>query len=195
MVDGQMRTSEVRDWYLHHLTGSDDQRVQMLAQMNDCTVPDIRLILDSYGVAPVRDARKRFKALLGMHEKTEPMDPGERGGGHRAVNVKNEDIRTLHAQGLSDYEIGYRLGTTAATIFARRQKLGLMPNRMASHATYALNAVDDERAMKAYKEGLNDREVGEIFGVSPATMHKWRRMHGVPPTNPNRCTNRSTGNG
>ena len=39
---------------------------------------------------------------------------------------------------------------------------------------------EHEARLKLYNQGLNDTEMGHALYLSPATVHRWRRINGLP---------------
>lgn len=52
---------------------------------------------------------------------------------HTTVGEREAAIRQLHAEGLSDAQIGARIGVTASCVFYRRKALGLPANPQWPH--------------------------------------------------------------
>lgn len=57
----------------------------------------------------------------------------------KKIEIDLEKIKELHAQGLSDREIGEKLGGCSATIRTRRIQLGLAPGRRGPRASTSTN--------------------------------------------------------
>lgn len=52
------------------------------------------------------------------------------------------------------------------------------------------SSLDTEKAEKLYMENCNDREIGEILGVSKAVISRWRKREKLPPNYSNYKCNR-----
>ena len=62
----------------------------------------------------------------------------------------DEELIELHKKGLSDNKIGIRLGVTRGNIGKRRWKLGLYPNRKATHGNGKNTKEDMKKARREY---------------------------------------------
>ncbi|MFB6205246.1 MAG: LAGLIDADG family homing endonuclease, partial [Haloglomus sp.] len=94
-----------------------------------------------------------------------------------ARTVSNEAIASLHAEGLSDYEIADRLDSSPSTVQRRRSdELGLSPNGQGGRQKG--RTFDEGTFESLYDEGHTDSEIADELGVSPATVGSLRRARG-----------------
>ena len=89
----------------------------------------------------------------------------------------DEQFLELYRQGLGDREIARRLGVNVGTVWIRRKKLGLPPNRPRGGP----RKFTDEQLLSLYRMGLTDREIAERLGVDRSGVCVRRRMLGLPP--------------
>ena len=99
-----------------------------------------------------------------------------------------DQIAKLYKQGLSDSKIAKAVGCTRLTVFAWRQRNNKptnhpKPQKAASQPDKKKTArnkkIDDDRARELYDSGLDDKEIGEVLGLSPSTIAAWRRRHNL----------------
>ena len=104
-------------------------------------------------------------------------------------NAMHDQIAKLYDQGLSDSKIAKAVGCTRLTVFAWRQRNDKPTNHPKHTQTGKKNPtekreahnkkIDDDRAWELYDSGLDDKEIGEILGLSPSTIAAWRRRHSL----------------
>ena len=90
--------------------------------------------------------------------------------------VSNEAVRKLHAQGLSDYEIADRLGSSASTVQRRRSlELGLDPNGAGGRPGGDVD-FDEWEFGRLYEAGRSDGEIATHLGVSARAVARHREQ-------------------
>ena len=91
-----------------------------------------------------------------------------------ARTVSNEAIASLHADGLSDYEIAERLDASSSTVQRRRaDELGLSPNGQGGRSKG--RSFDEDEFESLYDAGHTDSEIAEELGTTAATVGSFRR--------------------
>ena len=91
-----------------------------------------------------------------------------------ARTVSNEAIATLHAEGLSDYDISARLDCSPSTVQRRRaDELGLEPNGNGGRPKG--RTFDEDEFETLYEAGHTDSEMAAELGVTAATVGSLRR--------------------
>ena len=83
-----------------------------------------------------------------------------------------KQIRELSLQGLSDSEIGRRLGLSRGKVRYIRRKYGIeKPKR---------EAISDEYILQLYKSGMSCNQIAREIGVNPSTVsYRLKRILGV----------------
>lgn len=100
-------------------------------------------------------------------------------------------IAELYEQGLSDNKIAEATGCSRLTVFSWRQRnskptnnpkhtKAVKKNPVEKRTAPSNKKVDDDRARELYDNGLDDKEMGEVMGISPSTLAAWRRRHNLP---------------
>ena len=91
-----------------------------------------------------------------------------------ARTVSNEAIASLHADGLSDYEIAERLDVSSSTVQRRRaDELGLSANGQGGRAKG--RSFDEDEFESLYDAGHTDSEIAEELGMTATTVGSFRR--------------------
>lgn len=92
----------------------------------------------------------------------------------RAFAARARMVREGFEEGLSDQQIGDRLGVAASTVAEHRRKQGLMRPTQPRASSRAEMVVDMAR------RGFTDRQISAATGLSLSTVEKHRRAEGVP---------------
>jgi len=91
-----------------------------------------------------------------------------------ARTVSNEAIASLHADGLSDYEIAERLDVSSSTVQRRRaDELGLSANGQGGRAKG--RSFDEDEFESLHDAGHTDSEIAEELGMTATTVGSFRR--------------------
>jgi len=83
----------------------------------------------------------------------------------------------LYGYGLSDREIGKRIGVTKVTIAHWRKRRGLAPNKQSSKANVLPDKVDKER-LTLWRRGMTDADIAARLGCTRQAIALWRRRNG-----------------
>lgn len=127
-------------------------------------------IADAVGLS--RQAVARWRKQNGLQSKHQPINAG------RPLKMDLEELRRLHAEGLSDSEIAERLGSGRAWVAELRLRMHLpanrhMPNDKERQARY-------QKMMELYQMGLNDAEIARAVFVLTPSVCSWRKKNGLP---------------
>ena len=97
---------------------------------------------------------------------------------HQTRTVSNEAIETLHAAGLSDYEIAAELDSSPSTVQRRRaDELGLSAN--GSGGRPRGRSFDEDRFLSLYEAGHSDAEIAAELGVHDQTVRGYRQAQSL----------------
>lgn len=118
----------------------------------------LQVIADRYGIT-----RERVRQIVGPALMVCPL--AERGN--------NPDrIQELYDSGLTDPQIGRKLGMSKYQIFEWRKLRGLPPQaRIGEFAS----------RMEMYSNGMSDVAIGKVEGVWSTAIAGWRHRRGLPP--------------
>lgn len=104
-------------------------------------------------------------------------------------NTMYDQFAKLYKQGLSDSKIAKEVGCSRLMVFAWRQRNQkptnnpktpkVAVNKQAGERIPSNKKVDDDRARELYDSGLDDKEIGEVMGISPSTIAAWRHRHNL----------------
>ena len=127
----------------------------------------------------------RLSVRLGWLPDTDETDEltGVASGGRWSSGrvVSNDDIRTLHAEGLSDYAIADRLDCSPSTVQRRRaDELDLEPNGTGGVEPGAVS-FDTTAFDRLYRAGETDGEIAEQLGVHATTVGQYRTRQSLEP--------------
>jgi ribonucleoside-diphosphate reductase alpha chain len=112
-------------------------------------------------------------AELSTVESGAPWDPNGA--------VDNSEIRELHAEGLSDYEIADRLDCSASTVQrCRANELGLDPNGSSGRPRGSVS-FDTDAFERLYEAGHTDSEVPDELDCHQATVEQCRMAQSLEP--------------
>lgn len=107
-------------------------------------------------------------------ERPSARPPAVRGGGFARTSVLHErktDVRRLSAEGLTDAEIGGRLGASASAVRNFRQREGILKARPTDW--------DGEAVARWVSEGRSDAWIGERVGASASAVQAFRFKAGI----------------
>lgn len=111
-----------------------------------------------------------------------PVKPPRRRTPSPAYAEKKEALRAqmlqLHAEGLSDPEIGAQVGLSKSAVCAWRKNAALPPNRSSARQDH------DDKVLQLYRQGLTDEQIGPLVGRSSRTIANWRQKHHLPVNPP-----------
>ena len=109
----------------------------------------------------------------------ETVETGALWGENRTVS--NDDIRELHSEGLSDYEIAEVLDTSSSTVQRRRSiELGLDPNGSGGRAEGDVS-FDTDGFERLHEDGCTDGEIADELGVSTRAVVRYREQRSLGP--------------
>lgn len=89
---------------------------------------------------------------------------------------KNEQIRQLHTDGLTDTQIARETGCAVSAIKRWRKSNGLAANRKRDVLAAALTDL--------YARGYTDKQMAERLGMQPSRVSNWRSTKGLLPNAP-----------
>ncbi len=96
----------------------------------------------------------------------------------KKINVDIEEFKRLHAEGMTNKEIGNSLGFSQETARKIRSNLGLPPLTI-GRKSVVKTAVDTDELKRLYAKGLSDKQIGLVFGVSNKTIFNHRKSLGL----------------
>ncbi|MFP4590313.1 MAG: ribonucleotide reductase N-terminal alpha domain-containing protein, partial [Halobacteriales archaeon] len=106
------------------------------------------------------------------------VDAGDQWSRRRTVS--NDAIATLHADGLTDYEIAKRLDVSPSTVQRRRaDELDLPPNGTGGRPPG--RRFDEDRFLDLYEAGYSDREIAHELGASKPAVRSFRTAQRLEP--------------
>ena len=108
-----------------------------------------------------------------VEEERQISLPGSRA---RRKQIDNAKARELHATGLTDSEIGKRLGVQTKTIRQWRMRNKLQSN----YSPRKPWKLTEEEALQRHREGWSDSRLARELGVSAQTVGRWRKQNGLP---------------
>ena len=88
----------------------------------------------------------------------------------KRIDVTDEELRKLRADGLSDYKISKLLGCSATTISNRIGKRSENVPEPKTKKRPRMSWLKDEELLAMRKSGMTDREIAEKVGCSAATV-------------------------
>ena len=140
---------------------TDQQLIELHEQVwNDTEIGE------KLGVAPSAVNQRRIKLGLKSH-------------GRRRL-FTDQQLIELHERGLNDREIGEKLGAERSIVSRYRRRLGLKPVQklgLKSHGRRRL--FTDQQLIDLHEKGLNDREIGDRFGVTRSAVNYRRSRLGL----------------
>lgn len=89
---------------------------------------------------------------------------------------KNEQIRQLHTDGLTDTQIARETGCTVSAVKRWRKVNSLPANRKRDSTSAALTDM--------YARGYTDKQMAERLGLPPSRVSNWRSTKGLLPNAP-----------
>ena len=94
----------------------------------------------------------------------------------RRVDVTDDEIIRLHAEGLSTHQIGQRVSMNPASISYRCRRLGLL-----LRGNFVSNSAvgKKERIVSLYLEGNPVRVISHLLNLTPVTVYKYLDLAGV----------------
>ena len=104
--------------------------------------------------------------------------------GDRMTTRENRKRIRLYEQGLNDREIAEKCGVSLWSIFSwrKRRNLPSISERIGSKRGKKLTKNEDEKRVKLYEQGFDDREIAEKRDVSQTVISSWRRKHNLLST-------------
>ena len=173
--------------------------LEILADLAGCTIAEVKEALahsdGSYVIDPSEVDKKvnytfdTEKAMLLYEQGCNDREIAERMGlainriwswrrneglptkhGRRVKRMDRKSIETLYWEGLRPVDICRRLDISRMTYYRWKKERGIP----------SLPKWDHREAMELYENGLVDREIGELCGVSGQTIGNWRRGEGLP---------------
>jgi predicted transcriptional regulator len=94
---------------------------------------------------------------------------------HRVVKYTDEQIVTLHQEGLTDPDIARELGICVNTVLKVRHRLGIKTH----YRTPILSSVDVKRLLSLAKQGWRQVDLAEEFGVHQSCISKLLIKYGL----------------
>lgn len=97
----------------------------------------------------------------------------------KLTEPQKSELRVLHAEGMTDPEIGRLLGYPTKTICYQRRRLGLLPNavqggRRASSDKVAAWPDLKRRCIALLRRGVGSRLIARESGASVKSLERWR---------------------
>jgi DNA-binding CsgD family transcriptional regulator/transcriptional regulator with XRE-family HTH domain len=96
----------------------------------------------------------------------------------KKINVDIEEFKRLHADGMTNKEIGNFLGFSQETARKIRCNLGLLPLAI-GRKPIVTTVIDNDELKRLYSNGLSDKQIGSVFGVSNKTILNHRKSLGL----------------
>ncbi len=96
----------------------------------------------------------------------------------KKINVDIKEFKRLHAEGMTNKDIGNSLGFSQETARKIRCNLGL-PSLARGRKPVASTIIDNDELKRLYAKGLSDKQIGSVFGVSNKTILNHRKNLGL----------------
>jgi DNA-binding CsgD family transcriptional regulator len=96
----------------------------------------------------------------------------------KKINVDIKEFKRLHAEGMTNKDIGNSLGFSQETARKIRCNLGL-PSLSRGRKPVVSAIIDNDELKRLYAKGLSDKQIGSIFGVSNKTILNHRKSLGL----------------
>lgn len=110
------------------------------------------------------------------------LEPNVRLSNGPLSEEENEKRMYLYNQGYNDHEIANKTGRARETIWNWRRVRGLPPNtHIGTNSTQIITEEEEKRRRYLYKKGFIDHEIGEVVGVIPTSIARWRWSRGLKP--------------
>jgi transposase len=100
---------------------------------------------------------------------------------------QDKEIAFHHALGMTISDLSRLYGVSRWTISSalKREELETIRHPYTKPGKRVLSPGEEREAIEAYRAGMTDKEIAEVFGVSRVTIGDIRKRHGVP-TRPKR---------
>ncbi len=96
----------------------------------------------------------------------------------KKIHVDIKEFKRLHAEGMTNKDIGNSLGFSQETARKIRCNLGL-PSLARGRKPVVSPIIDNDELKKLYAKGLSDKQIGSVFGVSNKTILNHRKSLGL----------------
>ena len=105
----------------------------------------------------------------------------ERRGPGRPREFSRDDLRRLHAQGLSDVRIAVELGASRSAVQDARRRLGLAANfAKFGNGTTSRDKLSDDDLRRMHGDGMSDLAIARSCGIASSVAHRRRVGLGLP---------------
>ena len=96
----------------------------------------------------------------------------------KKINVDIKEFKRLHAEGMTNKEIGNSLGFSQETARKIRCNLGL-PSLARGRKPVVSAVIDNDELKRLFAKGLSDKQISSVFGVSNKTILNHRKSLGL----------------
>ena len=135
-----------------------EAQVQVLADLNSCSLSDMRRKLAELGLREMKETPRRI------------LPPREQNW----MQINDDAARKLYARGLKDRAVADELGCTLYTIRQWRRA-----NTVPAQKTRTPR-MDVDRAMELYLQGKSDEQIADEIRASKSGVASWRFRNHLP---------------
>ena len=96
----------------------------------------------------------------------------------KKINVDIKEFKRLHAEGMTNKEIGNSLGISQETARKIRCNLGLQSLAIGRKPVVSA-VIDNDELKRLFAKGLSDKQISSVFGVSNKTILNHRKSLGL----------------